>query len=248
MKECNGFVLVFALFLMTSSSAVAGENTHWGYSGDEGPENWGTLNREFLECSAGKNQAPINIADTIESQLPPIRINYHSGGDEIFNNGHTIQVNYAPGNTIRIDKDEYELKQFHFHAPSENTIDGSSYPMEAHFVHADKLGNLAVVALMFKTGETNRELEKAWAQMPENVGDKWELSKKVNANALLPHDRDYYYFNGSLTTPPCSEGVHWFVMKRYVTASKAQIEKFSKTIHHPNNRPIQPLNARRVMK
>ena len=120
--------------------------------------------------------------------------------------------------------------------------------MEAHFVHADREGNLAVIAVMFKTGEKNAELEKAWEHMPENAGGKRALSKSIDANSLLPHDRDYYRFNGSLTTPPCSEGVWWLLMKYFDTASTEQIDKFTHTMVHPNNRPVQPFNARAILK
>ena len=184
----------------------------------------------------------------IESELSPITINYQPGGKEIINNGHTIQVNYIPGSTITVNEHQFKLIQFHFHSPSENMIEDQSYPMEAHFVHSDKEGNLAVIALMFKTGDTNSELDKAWEAMPENPGDKNILSKIVDANIFLPNDRDYYRFNGSLTTPPCSEGVWWVVMKNIVTASKEQIDKFSHTMHHPNNRPVQRKNARMILK
>lgn len=245
--KCIGFALVVAGLCMVSS-ALAEENAHWGYSGVVGPEYWGTLSEKFITCSGGKNQSPINLTGMIKSQLPLLEINYQAGGMEILNNGHTIQVNYMPGNTLSIGEHVYELKQFHFHTPSENTIEGESFPMEAHFVHADKDGKLAVVALLFELGGENEELEKAWPLMPENVGEKRALPTKVDARALLPRNYDYYYFNGSLTTPPCSEGVRWFVMKNFVTASKAQIDKFSHTVHHPNNRPVQPLNARRVLK
>ena len=168
--------------------------------------------------------------------------------NKILNNGHTIQVNYNPGSTIKVNGNEFELKQFHFHSPSENTIEGRSYPMEAHYVHADKDGNLAVIAVLFETGEKNAELEKAWAHMPENAGEKGVLSKSVDANNLLPHDHGYYRFNGSLTTPPCSEGVWWLVMKYSQSVSKEQIAKFANTMHHPNNRPVQPANARVILK
>jgi len=227
---------------------LAAEKAHWGYSGNEGPEHWGKLDPEYSSCSEGKNQSPVNLTGMIESDLSPITINYQSGGNEILNNGHTIQVNYKPGSTITVDGHIFELKQFHFHSPSENTIGGHSYPMEAHFVHADKEGNLAVIAVMFKTGEKNAELEKAWEHMPENAGGKRALSKSIDANSLLPHDRDYYRFNGSLTTPPCSEGVWWLLMKYFDTASTEQIDKFTHTMVHPNNRPVQPLNARAILK
>ena len=239
-------LVIVVLFI--TSIVLAGEKAHWGYSGSEGPEHWGALDPEYELCSKGKNQSPVNLKGMIESDLPPITINYKSGGNEIVNNGHTIQVNYSPGSTIKVNGHGFELKQFHFHSPSENTLEGQSYPMEAHFVHADKDGNLAVIAVMFKAGDKNAELEKAWAHMPEKADEKGELPLSVDANILLPHDQDYYRFNGSLTTPPCSEGVWWLVMKYFQTASKEQIAKFANTMHHPNNRPLQPLNARAILK
>ena len=127
---------------------------------------------------------------------------------------------------IRSYYDKFTLKQFHFHAPSENEIKGVSYPLEAHFVHADKDGNLAVVAVMFKEGKENPALAKLWSHMPSKEGDKIALSHTDNALDLFPQNHAYYRFNGSLTTPPCSEGVRWFVMKKPVFASKAQIEAF----------------------
>jgi carbonic anhydrase len=248
MKKRNiGLSLIIVVLCMVSI-ALAGENVHWGYSGHEGPEHWGELDPKYSACSEGKNQSPVNLTGMIKSDLSPITINYQSGGNEILNNGHTIQVNYKPGSTITVNGHEFELKQFHFHSPSENTIEGHSYPMEAHFVHADKEGNLAVIAVMFKTGKKNVELEKAWAHMPENTGDKNTLPKSLDASSLLPHNHDYYRFNGSLTTPPCSEGVWWLVMKYFNTASKEQIDKFVNTMGHPNNRPVQSINARVILK
>jgi len=238
--------LILAGFCMTSI-ALAKEKVHWGYSGHEGPEYWGRLDEKYSSCSDGRNQSPIDLSGMIESELSPFAAGYQRGGHEILNNGHTIQVNYEPGSTVTADGHTFELKQFHFHTPSENTIEGHSFPMEAHFVHADEEGNLAVIAVMFKAGKTNTELEKAWAHMPETVGGKFALPETLDANNLVPQEHGYYRFNGSLTTPPCTEGVRWLVMKNFATASKEQIEKFSHTMHHPNNRPVQPLNARVIL-
>jgi carbonic anhydrase len=234
--------------LLASTTSYAEGKVHWGYSGDVGPEHWARLSAEFGTCGSGKNQSPVNLSGMIKGNLPKMKVNYKVGGKEIINNGHTIQVNYAPGSTITVNGHTFELKQFHFHSPSENTIEGHSYPMEAHFVHADKDGNLAVIAVMYKLGEYNTELEKAWKFIPHEVGASNELHNMVSAKALLPHKHDYFRFNGSLTTPPCTEGVNWFVMKFFDTASQAQIDKFVHTMHHDNNRPLQPLNARLVIK
>jgi carbonic anhydrase len=206
------------------------------------------LDPKYAICAEGKNQSPVDLAGMIKSDLKPITVNYQSGGKEIVNNGHSIQVNYHPGCTITVDGNEFELKQFHFHPPSENKIKGQSYPTEAHFVHADKKVRLAVIAVIFVFGKKHEELEKAWMHMPGSAGGKSALPKSVDANLLLPSDHDYYRFNGSLTTPPCSEGVWWRVMKSYAAASKEQIDKFANTMQHPNNRPLQPANARPILK
>ena len=155
-------------------------------------------------------------------------------------------MNYDPGSSTTVDGHSFELKQIHFHSPSENHINGESYPLEAHLVHADEGGNLAVIAVMFVEGEANEALAQAWEHMPENAGDVHSLPSSIAAEGMLPSSRDYYLFNGSLTTPPCSEGVRWIVMTESVTASTGQIESFSDVIHHPNNRPVQPTNARPV--
>lgn len=241
-------ILFVASLLAVSGGVGAADSSHWGYSGHEGPEYWGELAEDYSTCTSGKNQSPINLQNMIESDLEPINIQYQVGGNQIINNGHTIQVNYSPGSNISLDGYKFELKQFHFHVPSENHIDGKAYPMEAHFVHADTKGNLAVIAVMIEEGEANESMSKAWATMPEEEGDKYNLSPSVSAEGLLPANRDYYRFNGSLTTPPCSEGVWWLVMKDSVTATKAQIGEFSQAMKHPNNRPIQPLNARSTLK
>ncbi len=233
--------------MMVSTSAFSSEKAHWGYSGHEGPENWAQLSADNFACT-GKNQSPINITGFIESELTPITFNYNVGGREILNNGHTVQVNYNKGSNIGIDGNQYNLLQFHFHAPSENHINGKSYPLEAHFVHADKDGNLAVVAVMFEQGSENKALKSAWTQMPKHSGEKLLLSKVASADAILPKQRDYYRFNGSLTTPPCSEGVRWFVMKDSVSASKSQINAFKGALHGANNRPLQLVNARTILK
>lgn len=232
--------------LFTSGTAFAADTAHWTYSGDRGPENWAKLSPEFGACN-GKNQSPINLTGLIEAELKPIKISYQAGGNEILNNGHTVQVNYTAGSSMVVDGIQFDLKQFHFHAPSENHIKGKSYPMEAHLVHADKDGNLAVVALMFKEGAENKALAKIWPSIPKNEGEKNALASNFSVAQILPSNKDYYRFNGSLTTPPCTEGVRWLVMKTPVAASKKQVEAFSHVMHHPNNRPVQAVNARPVL-
>lgn len=239
-----------ALMALSATAYAAGEHpghgTHWGYQGDVGPAAWTKLNPEFSAC-AGKNQSPIDVAGTVDAQMKPVTFNYKPGGTEIVNNGHTIQVNYEAGNSISMDGIQFELKQFHFHSPSENQINGKSFPLEAHLVHADKNGALAVVSVVFDLGKANPTVGAAWLKMPTAEGNA-ALPTKVSASALLPANRDYYRYNGSLTTPPCTEGVRWVVMKHPMTISKEQLEAFKTTLGFDNNRPVQPVNARPVLR
>ena len=240
-------ILLTPMLLSMMNLAAAG-GTHWGYTGHEAPEHWGELNIEYSLCATGVNQSPVDLSGFTQAELKPLSIQYKAGGQEVVNNGHTIQVNYAPGSTLNVEGHVYELKQFHFHTPSENTIEGKFYPMEMHLVHVDKEGNIAVIGVMFFEGEMNNELAKAWSVMPKDHDKTATAASTIDANALLPKRHDYYRFNGSLTTPPCTEGVTWVVMKEPVTVSSAQVEAFAEVMHHPNNRPVQPLNARTVLK
>jgi len=221
---------------------------HWSYSGDTSPIHWGDLKKDYFMCKEGKNQSPINITDARATEKNDIKFTYFTGGDKVVNNGHTIEVVYKPGSFIDIDGHKFELKQFHFHTPSENHIEGKSFPAEIHFVHKDKDGNLAVLALMVEEGAKNLELDKILSSVSDKVNDEKELENPVSASSLMPTDVDYYRFNGSLTTPPCSEGVIWAVFKKHITASKEQLEKLHKLIGFNNNRPIQPIDARLIIK
>lgn len=239
------FVAVGMLALAASVCSASQES--WKYSGETGPEHWAALSPEFSACD-GKNQSPVNLSGFIDAKLKPLAFSYQAVTSEILNNGHTIQLSSLPGNAITVDGTRFELKQLHFHAPSENLLNGKSFAMEAHLVHADKDGHLAVVAVMFDQGKPNAAIEKAWAQMPKAEGEHLALAAGISPLGVLPKKRGYYRFNGSLTTPPCSEGVRWLVMKQPMTASKEQIEEFTHVMHHPNNRPVQALNARAVLR
>jgi len=238
--------------LLSSALLASGGGSHWGYTGHEAPANWGDLSADYSLCKDGKNQSPINInkSVTIESgDLQKINFDYKTSASDVVNNGHTIQVNIKDGSSIKIDGITFSLKQFHFHTPSENQIDGKNFPLEAHFVHASAKGELAVVALMLEDGKENSIIKKIWNKMPHKAGSKAGCGLPSNLiNNLLPKGRDYYRFTGSLTTPPCSEGVRWMVLKDYASISKAQVKEFLDIFHHANNRPVQPINARKVMK
>ncbi len=223
------------------------QHHHWGYSGEGAPQNWGKLDPQFATCATGKSQSPIDLGKSMNGAATPVRLDYKKGTAEILNNGHTVQVNYRPGSSLAVDGRSFELKQFHFHSPSENTFNGKHFPLEGHLVHADKDGNLAVVAVMFSAGSANPFIASLWKMMPAKEGEKKSLAEPLSALEMLPAERHYYRFTGSLTTPPCSEGVRWLVIQEPVSASKAQISAFAKAIGFPNNRPVQPLNARQVL-
>ncbi len=232
--------LVAAAMILASMSQV--QAAEWGYHGDHAPEFWGKVS---ATCSQGLNQSPIDIQSAVKAELKDIKFDYSGQAVSITNNGHTLQASVTENNTISVDGKTFELKQFHFHTPSENHVDGQSYPLEAHYVHSDAAGHLAVVALFFKLGESNPQLEKLLAVAPEEEADA-KLAKAFDVAALLPKQKQYYRFNGSLTTPPCSEGVRWLVLKQPLTLSASQFERFEQLMGH-NNRPTQPLNARTVL-
>jgi len=238
--------LMSALLLLTQI-AIANEQSQWGYDNKNGPTHWGEINTKYTLCKNGKNQSPINITHLTKAPHDKLSMNYQSKVVEILNNGHTIQFNVESGSRIKIDNETFDLTQFHFHSPSENTINGKRFPLEGHFVHTDKKENLAVLSVMFEDGKNNPIVEKLWKKMPSKVGSHIPLNDNITAFNLMPKNKDYYRFNGSLTTPPCSEGVRWYVLKNPLTISTQQIEKFHSAMHHANNRPIQKLNARLVL-
>ncbi|MCL2590029.1 MAG: carbonic anhydrase [Betaproteobacteria bacterium] len=257
MKKILFFALPFAAAIFAQSTQAAepaghphpaNEPPHWGYDGDGAPEHWGQLSPEFAMCSIGVNQTPINIEGALNAGVKPLKLHYKNGSQTIVNNGHTVQVNVAAGNTLNLDDKTFELQQFHFHTPSENLVNGKSFPLEAHFVYKNSEGELAVLALMFKEGKTvNKQLEEIWKVMPKEKGEPVALAKEVDVQALLPKHRAYYRFSGSLTTPPCTEGVRWLVLKDALSISKEQVEQFSAVVHHHNNRPVQPLYGRVIV-
>ncbi|WP_394248112.1 carbonic anhydrase [Vibrio profundi] len=227
------------LTISALSTPLISHASEWGYTGDSGPEHWKGL------CQSGVNQSPIDISNTIEGELDPIQFNYGSSGQYVLNNGHTIQVNIDGSHTIDLEGKTFSLLQFHFHTPSENLIKGHAYPLEMHLVHADENNNLAVVGVMLEEGAESDAIEKVWSVMPQSTG-KARLPQSIELNDLLPKDQDYYRFNGSLTTPPCSEGVTWLVMKSPISISSEQLTQF-KTIYSGNSRPVQRINARPVL-
>lgn len=218
----------------------------WDYRGKQDPAHWGDLKPDYATCKLGKHQSPIDIRATSKAALPPLGFDYRSAPLTVLDNGHTIQVNVAPGSGVDIGGSRYELLQFHFHTPSEERINGKQYPLVAHLVHKNGEGRLAVVAVLFKLGKEHPLLSTVWSAIPTEKGaPKTVEGKQVDASALLPARQGYYNFEGSLTTPPCSEDVNWFVLKTPVEMSKGQLDAFHKIYKH-NARPVQALNGRVV--
>lgn len=229
------------------TKASHGGAAHWGYSGNEGSRYWGDLSSDYHICKAGMNQSPIDISVSADRGLDQLEFHYASSALAIINNGHTVQVNYSGNSYLVIGGKRYKLLQFHFHSPSEHTLHGGEKAMEMHLVHQANDGRLAVVGVMIESGHFNNALKDVWGQMPASAGGEHRYPDlSVNAMQLLPSDKAYYHYNGSLTTPPCSEGVNWFVLKDSIQLSSQQIKNFKNIVSH-NARDIQPLHGRIVM-
>lgn len=218
---------------------------HWGYQGDAGPQAWASLKPEFGLCATGQRQSPIDIRGGIQVELEPIRFDYRETGFSVIDNGHTVQVNLPPGNAITVMNRRYELVQFHFHRPSEERINGRQFDMVAHLVHKDPEGRLAVVAVLLDRGSVQPVVQSVWNALPLEKGEEQPAGATLDLNQLLPTDKRYYTYMGSLTTPPCSEGVLWMVMKQPVPLSSDQINIFSR-LYPMNARPLQQQAGRLI--
>ena len=229
-------------------SAATGQEVHWGYIGESGSQNWGNLSPEFQLCKTGIQQSPIDLQGAVAAELSPIEIDYQESPLRIVNNGHTIQVNYESGSSIKLDGQTFNLVQFHFHDPSEHTIDKKPFDMELHLVHRSEAGALAVIGVLMKQGQHNAALQPIWDAFPSRQEPEQVVKTvKVNAEEFLPKDRKVYRYFGSLTTPPCSQGVNWIVMQQPIELSQNQIQRFANLISI-DARPVQPLNNRFVLR
>jgi carbonic anhydrase len=234
-----------SLFLVIlSSSAVA---STWGYTLTNGPMHWA---KKFPLCAKGYEQTPINISPSeviTKQDLPAIKTHFIPTAMRVTNNGHTIKIVPLTTNTLTIGNKTYRVLQFHFHHFSETTINHKHYPMEAHIVTQSKEGKFAVIGIFFKSGQANPFLAKIWKKMPKRSGKSITLKQKINLTNLLPQKLSYYHFKGSLTTPPCTEGIQWYVLTTPAHASYTQINTFS-AIYPNNYRPVQPLLKRIIEK
>lgn len=227
-------------------SLAAGHGPHWTYQGHHGgPAHWGELDAKFEACAAGKLQSPIDIRGAVKADLPALEFSYGSAEPTIVNNGHTVQVNLPAGATLKVGERSFNLLQFHFHTPSEEAVNGKRFDMVAHFVHRDAAGKLGVIGVLFKSGKPHAGYEPVFAHLPR-PGEKITVEElTLDLAALLPTDKGYYSFDGSLTTPPCSEGVSWMVLKKPVELGPQQIAAFRR-LFNANARPIQPTNGRLI--
>jgi carbonic anhydrase len=241
---------VFTGLLCCNLPLAAEEEAHWTYSGERGPANWGALSEDYAACRVGKNQSPIDIRTDklLDVRLPPITLDYRGETTSIVNNGHTLQVNVSGSNTLTAEGETFELSQFHFHSPSEHQIDGKAFPLEAHFVHKNSNGDIAVVGLLFQPGERNPELEVFGEAAPGQVGETAPFAHSLAEKLTMPTRdiRSYYRYSGSLTTPPCSEGLRWYVIPVAATISSEQVDNYIALIGKDARGP-QPINARMVL-
>lgn len=246
MKSMNLLITSAAAAALLGGCGAAHHGAHWSYEGDEGPGHWGELTPEYTMCQTGQAQSPINLTVTKHHTDRILEIDYKASPLDEVNNGHTIKFDYAPGSHLTVDGTRYELLQFHFHAPSEHTIGGEHRPIEFHLVHRSAEGKLAVIGMMVVEGEEN----PAYTDLVDNLTYEHGTQKHtkevtLDMNAMLPNTEKFYHYTGSLTTPPCSEKVEWFILKEPVRFSKTQIAAFEKAYFH-NNRPVCPINNRIV--
>ena len=237
---------VDAAALAAAHRAESGHDAHWGYRGVTGPQAWGGLKPEFAQCANGSRQSPIDIRDGIGVDLEPVQFDYRASGFSVVDNGHTIQVQLGSGNSIRAQGRRFDLVQFHFHHPAEERIDGRGFDMSVHLVHRDAEGRLAVVAVLLDRGEAQPVVHNVWRHIPLEKGEEVRVRNgAVDLNHLLPPDRGYYTYMGSLTTPPCTEGVLWIVMRQPVAVSQEQIDIFAR-LYPMNARPVQAAAGRLI--
>lgn len=235
------------LLALTGPLGASETGRDWQYSGTAGPDHWGRLQPDYAPCAQGRQQSPIDIttAEPISS-LTPIRFSYQPAAAEVVDNGHTVEAMLNGGGGITLGRQSYELVQFHFHTPSEHQFNGKAAPMVVHLVHRNAEGQLAVVDVSIQEGAAHPLLDRLWQVLPPAAGPAMREEAALDANLLLPAQRDYFTYSGSLTTPPCSEGVRWLVLKEPITASSAQIATYA--ARHPDSaRPVQPLHGRVVI-
>jgi|TARA_R100001244_G_scaffold44182_11_gene40018 carbonic anhydrase len=233
--------------LLASGPALAEHHKSFGYGAANGPEKWGQLNDKYALCEKGDMQSPIDLAGANAIGSLELSVSYQSGPLTVSNKGLTVQADFAPGSTMTSGGSTFNLIQIHFHTPSEHAISGKRYPLTGHFVHATEDGRLGVLGVMFEQGAANAELGKILAATPAAKSEATTVpGRMIDPNGMLPADRSVYRYMGSLTTPPCSEGVNWHVLKEPITASAEQIAAFEKLMGD-SARPVRAINNRLVV-
>jgi carbonic anhydrase len=229
------------------SAARAAGGAHWSYEGADGPAKWADLDPANKVCGLGTAQSPIDLTSALKAELTALNLNWQPASYNVVNNGHTLQADALEGNgNLVLDGKTYALKQFHFHAPSEHTIDGVQTALEVHFVHASATGDLAVVGVLIKAGADNEAFATFMQAATKSSADKGEKAV-LDANLFLPEKRTLFRYHGSLTTPPCSEVVTWTVFEEPIEVAQADIDKY-RTVYVANARPVQPLNRRYLLR
>lgn len=219
----------------------------WSYAGPTGPEYWGDLDPSYTLAKRGRRQSPIDIRGAVNQDLPKLIFSYKPTELHLVYNGHTVQENQDAGSYAMADGSgrSFELEQFHFHSPSEHTINGHQYPLEMHLVHTGRDGAVAVIAVLFEEGEHNAALDPVWNNLPDDEDRERDLTITIDVTDLLPKSRAYYHYEGSFTTPPCTEYVKWVVLREPVMISARQLAQFRQVIDG-NNRPVQLRNGRPI--
>ena len=254
MNTCRLTGLICVVLLLVISGCTRNDGVgartagaHWSYEGDTGPAHWGDLGESYRLAKEGKRQSPVDLATAVASDAPALKLHYVPFPLKVMNNGHTVEVDCGEGSWIQLGDERYELSQFHFHSPSEHTVEGQVFPMEIHLVHKSSTGGLAVIGLLVEKGQKNSIIDDLWSYLPEKAGAEHGVAAvSFDAGGLLPRSTARYHYSGSLTTPPCTEGVEWMVMKETIELSGEQIAAFRR-LYHGNARPVQPLNDRKVM-
>lgn len=226
------------------ASAAPQHGAHWTYDGPDGPESWGRIDGAYATCATGQQESPVDLSGAIAADLGPLDLQWRTQPGRVFDTGHAIQVETSPGSSLAMGGKDYQLLQFHVHQPSEHLLDGRRYPLEIHFVHTGPDGTLGVVGVFAEAGTANPVLQ---AVLEAAVAAPGADTPTLDLTAILPESRDYFRYEGSLTTPPCSETVDWALLAGAITVSDAQIEAFAR-LHPGNTRPLQPLNRRFLLR
>lgn len=249
MKHLAALLLLFFsgswIHAQSKNKNKGNQAKNWSYD-RTGPAYWGDLDPNYSECGTGKTQSPIDLSNPTKSNLPTLAFEYKDVPLKMVNDGYNMHVEIAPGNFLDIEGEKFQLLQFHFHLPSEHTINGKHLPMEVHLVHKSDKDQFAVVGIMLEEGPPSTLIQRLWSHMPGHPKQIVSSPLTINAGDLLPKDRSYFRYDGSLTTPPCSEGLLWHVLRGTITIDNERMKFFTELFGEDTARPVQPLNNRKI--